>query len=218
MEAQDPYSPRERKIMLMAADGLTDKEIADRLGITHSTVTTYWTRVRKKCGASSRSEALMKILGQELREMAQVAEQAREDLEVIIEQAQEYAIFGVGADGKILDWNHGVDRVLGYTEEEFVGHDFSMLFTPGDVEGGQPLTEMTQAMERGRYIDKRWHVRRDGVQIWVDGCIVALRDKNTGKLRRFAKFMRDDTDRKRLEEEVQRLNKRLEASLSNPAE
>ena len=37
---------RELEIVLLGAEGLPDKEIARRLGITHSTVTTYWVRMR----------------------------------------------------------------------------------------------------------------------------------------------------------------------------
>ncbi|MGV3613869.1 MAG: PAS domain S-box protein [Fimbriimonas sp.] len=209
MQENETYSPREREIMLLASEGFADKEIASRLGISHSTVTTYWTRVRRKCDASSRSEALMKILGTELREVAARAEQALEDLEVIIEQAQDYAIFSIAPDGKILNWNNGVGRILAYTEEEFVGQDFSLVFIPEDLVTGEPEVEMSNARERGRYLDKRWHRRKDGTQIWVDGCIVALRDKVTGELRRYAKIMRDDTERKALEEEVERLQARI---------
>jgi PAS domain S-box-containing protein len=209
MKRKDEYSAREREILLLAADGLTDKEIADRLGIAISTVSTYWIRLRGKSGAVNRSQALVKILGEELREAVRQAQRALEDRDVLIEQAQDYAIFSLDPGGKILDWNNGINRVLGYAEDEFVGQHFSMVFTPEDARDGEPEVEMSEATQRGRYLDKRWHLKKDGTQVWIDGCIVALRDEHTGQVRRFSKIMRDDTERKGLEEEVQRLQGRI---------
>jgi PAS domain S-box-containing protein len=191
--------------MLLAAEGLTDKEIAKTLGISHATVTTHWVRVRERSGARSRGEALMKILGENLRETARVAEQALEDRDILLEQAQDFAVFSTDPKGTILDWNNGVNRVLGYSEPEFVGQNLAIIFSPEEARNGIPEWEMQQARERGRFLDKRWHFKKDGTQIWVHGYLVALLDKETGEVRRFAKIIRDDTERKGLEEEVQRL-------------
>lgn len=51
-------SDREYEVITLASQGKTDKEIAAALGISLSTVTSYWTRVRDKMGVSSRSEAV----------------------------------------------------------------------------------------------------------------------------------------------------------------
>ena len=46
-------------------------------------------------------------------------------------------------------------------------------------------------------------MRRDGTRFWASGVVSPLRDE-AGGLRGFAKVMRDDTERKRLEEELRR--------------
>ncbi len=51
-------SEREREVLFLAADGLTDKEIAVRLQIGTKTVRTYWDRMRAKLGAASRTQCL----------------------------------------------------------------------------------------------------------------------------------------------------------------
>ncbi|HVL40328.1 MAG TPA: LuxR C-terminal-related transcriptional regulator [Fimbriimonadaceae bacterium] len=52
-------SPQEKQVLhLAAADGFTDKQIAQRLGLSPRTVSTYWDRMRVKLGAKSRIQVL----------------------------------------------------------------------------------------------------------------------------------------------------------------
>lgn len=51
-------STREAEMLELAVEGLTDKEIAARLGVSITTVRTYWLRVRGKLGAQNRSHAI----------------------------------------------------------------------------------------------------------------------------------------------------------------
>jgi|SRR5579862_4161974 len=53
----DSLSPREREIALLGADGLSDKLIAAKLGISLPTVRSYWVRIRNKTGVHGRAEA-----------------------------------------------------------------------------------------------------------------------------------------------------------------
>jgi len=51
---------REEQVLVLAAGGLTDKEIAIRLGISPDTVGTYWRRILAKYQAASRTEVVAK--------------------------------------------------------------------------------------------------------------------------------------------------------------
>ena len=51
-------STREKEIVVRAAAGATDKEIADDLDISVATLRTYWVRVRDKLGAVNRTHAI----------------------------------------------------------------------------------------------------------------------------------------------------------------
>jgi PAS domain S-box-containing protein len=55
-------SEREKEVLFLAGEGLTDKEIAIRLQIGPKTVRTYWDRMRAKLNAASRTEVLAKAL------------------------------------------------------------------------------------------------------------------------------------------------------------
>lgn len=195
-------SDRELEIVLHAAEGLRDKEIAARLGIAMSTLRTYWERLKAKLGAGTRAQAMARALASRHRIAMEELSLAELRASLLIENLTDLAIFFVSPEGIILSWNIGVARVLGYSEDEFVGKHLDIIFSSGDVEAGIELIERQTAVELGRASDERWHIRKDGARIWVSGTLVAISD---GRLRCFAKIMRDDTRTKQLEQELEHL-------------
>ena len=57
-----PLSKRQRQLVELVAQGLTDKEIALELGLSEGTLRTYWDRLRNRYQARSRSEIIAKVL------------------------------------------------------------------------------------------------------------------------------------------------------------
>jgi DNA-binding NarL/FixJ family response regulator len=55
--AAHPFSPRELQVLTLAAEGLTNKEIAYRLGLSERTIQFHMNSVFNKTGTSSRTEA-----------------------------------------------------------------------------------------------------------------------------------------------------------------
>jgi DNA-binding CsgD family transcriptional regulator len=55
-------TPREREILSMLAEGLPNKVIASRLGISEHTVKTHLEAVFEKLGASTRAEAVARAV------------------------------------------------------------------------------------------------------------------------------------------------------------
>ena len=53
-----PFSPRELEVLTLAADGLTNKEIAYRLGLSERTIQFHLNSVFNKSGTNSRTEAV----------------------------------------------------------------------------------------------------------------------------------------------------------------
>ena len=56
--ADQPFSPRELEVLTLASRGLTNKEIAYRLGISERTIQFHMNSVFNKTGAQSRTEAV----------------------------------------------------------------------------------------------------------------------------------------------------------------
>jgi two-component system cell cycle sensor histidine kinase/response regulator CckA len=120
---------------------------------------------------------------------------------VLVEQIRDFAIFLITPDGRHASWNAGVQRVLGYDADEFVGQPMDRIFTPGDRAAGVPHREIEVARTRGRTSDDRWMVKKGGAQFWASGVTTSLWDG--GRLIGFGKVLRDLTDQKALQQRVE---------------
>lgn len=58
----EPLTPREHDVLALVADGLRNRDIAARLGITEHTVKFHLAAVFGKLGASSRTDAVRRGL------------------------------------------------------------------------------------------------------------------------------------------------------------
>ncbi len=94
---------------------------------------------------------------------------------LIVENIEDFAIFAIDLEGRNASWNPGVQKLLGYSEEEFIGLPCSIIFTPEDVAIGGHEYEMRTAAEKGRAEDERWHVKKDGSRFWASGLMMSLR-------------------------------------------
>ena len=130
---------------------------------------------------------------------------------LFIENVRDYAVFILDPRGSPITWNAGVQRMLGYDEDEFLGLDMRRIFRPDEQD--QARRERERAAATGRSEDERWHVRKDRSELWVTGVLTALRDAD-GRLRGFAKIMRDSTALRHAELERDEL---LRASCSRAA-
>lgn len=70
----------------MAAQGMTDKEIAAELSISQETVSTYWRRVLLRYGAVSRTEVVAKVAEERVHEQLHAA--ANENAQLLTEIAE----------------------------------------------------------------------------------------------------------------------------------
>ena len=124
-----------------------------------------------------------------------------EGYRLLVGSVRDYAVFLMDPEGRVASWHAGAERLLGYREEEILGHPAARFFTPDEVEQGVPEQELKTALEQGRASDDRWHVRKDGTYFFASGITTPVRDE-TGALLGFGKVMRDRTDWKRMEEEL----------------
>ncbi len=126
---------------------------------------------------------------------------ARERFRVLVESAKDFAIFQMDLEGRVASWNSGAERILGWTEQEILGESGERVFTPEDRHARVPEQEMRQALDTGRAVDERWHIRKDGTRFWASGVLAIAVDRG-GKVTGFVKIMRDVTDRKETEDRL----------------
>ena len=78
---------------------------------------------------------------------------------LLVESAQDYAIFALDATGHVLTWNRGAERFKGYAAGEIVGRHFSVFYPEEDVAAGKPARELVDATRDGRMEDEGWRIR-----------------------------------------------------------
>ncbi len=136
-------------------------------------------------------------------------------LAAFVEQVSDYAIFMISPDLKAATWNAGVEQVLGYSEEEFIGTDIlNSVFLPESIADGTAEREFETARERGEANDDRWMRKKSGDRFWASGITTGVFDDD-GKLLGYNKVLRDLTERKLAEEELKVLAAELSESDRN---
>jgi len=133
--------------------------------------------------------------------------QSEERFRSLVEAISDYAICRLDTEGRIVSWNAGAEAIHGYGEEEILGRSFLLFHAPGTR--GSIQEALRRAVAEGRFEDEGWRVRKDGSRFWANTVFTPIRDE-ADRLLGFAKITRDLTDRKRVEEEIARLNAELE--------
>jgi len=108
----------------------------------------------------------------------------------IIYEVQDYAIYMLDPQGRVVTWNEGAERIKGYRAEEVIGHNYSRFFTAADIKRDRPEAILRWAAEKGRHEEHGLRVRKDGSQFLAIGTLTALHDE-AGNIRGFSEIARD---------------------------
>jgi PAS domain S-box-containing protein len=122
---------------------------------------------------------------------------SEEQLRLLLEAVQDYALYMLDTSGHVLSWNPGAAAITGYTAVEVVSRHFSMFFTPEDIAAGRPEQELEQALSEGRTAVEGRRVRKDGSVFWANVVMTPVLDSD-GVHRGFAKVTRDLSEQHRL--------------------
>jgi PAS domain S-box-containing protein len=134
--------------------------------------------------------------------------QSEERFRLLVDGVQDYAIFMLDTEGRIMSWNQGARRLKGYAAPEVIGKNFSMFYPPEALERGWPATELREATRLGHFEDEGWRVKKDGTRFWANVVITALRDGD-GTLRGFSKITRDLSEWRAQDERLRQSEERL---------
>lgn len=133
------------------------------------------------------------------RELSQLG--ARADL--LVQSVTDYAIYMLDRRGVVASWNAGAERFKGYTADEIIGKHFSRFYDEADRRAKVPEKALKTAATEGRFEAEGWRIRKDGSRFWANVVIDPIFGDH-GEVIGFAKVTRDLTERKQVEEELQR--------------
>jgi diguanylate cyclase (GGDEF)-like protein/PAS domain S-box-containing protein len=139
------------------------------------------------------------------------------DFQMLMDSMTDCAIVLLDKNGGVVDWNRGSENILQYRRDEVMGRNLDFIHTPEDLERQSWQDELQCARLKGRSVEDKWLVRKNGERFFSSGILQPMLDE-AGQLRGFAKIMRDITKRKLAEEEANYLaNHDLLTGLPNRA-
>jgi PAS domain S-box-containing protein len=109
----------------------------------------------------------------ERRQAEAALAQSEERYRRIVEQATDYAIFSIDAERRVETWPAGAQHVFGWTAAEAVGQVIDITYTPEDRAASVPEGEFRAALTDGVAPNIRWHQRKDGTRVFIDGMTYA---------------------------------------------
>ncbi len=119
--------------------------------------------------------------------------------QLMVESVRDYAIFVLDPNGHVASWNHGAERMKGYSSDEIIGQHFSVFYPREAIESGHPQHELEIAAREGTFEEDAYRLRKDGSLFWASVVITAVRDENDNLIG-FAKVTRDLTERRNAEQ------------------
>lgn len=133
-------------------------------------------------------------------------EHPRQLYDLFVQSVKDFAIFLLDREGRIVTWNEGGHRMLGYAPDQIIGEHLSILYTAEDNANSVTDQELKTAKETGTASDDRWLVHKNGRRIWVSGVTVGLYNAESAS---YGKIIRDQTEARRKEERIETLNSKL---------
>ncbi len=128
----------------------------------------------------------------------------------LISEIDEYAIFSLDLNGYINSWNLGAKKIKGYDEDEIIGQHVSIFYTLQDQQEGLAKTLLENALKHKKVVNEGWRIRKNGEQFWASITITAIHFDN--KIIGFTKITRDLTERKLLMDNLLEAKQKAEES------
>jgi len=136
-----------------------------------------------------------------------------EELGLLIDAAQDYAIYMLDPAGRVTLWNKGAERLKGWSEAEALGQHTSLFYPADQRDAGKPELDLELARTAGKLEEEAWRLRKDGSEFLAHIIIAPLHD-DAGLLRGFSKIVRDVTEQRAIERKIQASAAHLESILS----
>lgn len=147
------------------------------------------------------------------RELADSAVILAEELNLLIDGAQDYAIYMLDRHGNVTIWNEGAQRLKGWAAAEIIGKSADLFYPDDAIAAGKPASIRAEAAARGKIETDDWRVRKDGSEFLAHIAITALKNPD-GTVRSFAIIVHDITDQRAAESALRNSEAHLRSILS----
>src|SRR3954470_23909382 len=138
--------------------------------------------------------------------------QGSKNLDALVQRlfdcSEEHALVILDTAGRIIGWFRGAEITFGFTADEALGKDVSILFTPENLAAGMDRYERNVARTDMEAEDDRWMLRQDGARFWATGVLSPILSPE-GELIAFGKIVRDRTDMRAKEELLEKQHAEL---------
>ncbi|KAB1192675.1 PAS domain S-box protein [Haloferax sp. MBLA0076] len=131
----------------------------------------------------------------------------------LVEEVSEYAIFVLDADGRVVTWNRGAERIKGYEADEIVGTHFSVFYSPAERSDGLPERNLADAAREGTLKEEGWRIRKDGSRFRAKVTLTPVTED--GDLRGYVKVTQDMTRQYRYQRQLAKQRDELEQELDD---
>ena len=124
--------------------------------------------------------------------------QSEERFRLLLEGLEDYAICMLDTDGRVVSWNAGARKIMGYSADEIVGAGYERFFREEERDAERPQ-QMLDNVRVHRHAEEQLSLcRKHGGLFWAHMALTALHDEGNS-LRGFAMIVRDLSERKRME-------------------
>ena len=124
--------------------------------------------------------------------------QSEERFRLLLEGLEDYAICMLDTEGRVVSWNAGARKIMGYAADDIVGRGYERFFREDERKSERPEQVLESARVHRRIEEQLSLCRKGGSLFWAHLALTALHD-DAGTLRGFAMLIRDLSERKRME-------------------
>lgn len=115
----------------------------------------------------------------------------------------EDAILSKTLEGIITSWNHGAEKIFGYTPEEAIGKHITMLIPPERIDEEPQIIEKVRRGESIEHYETQ-RIKKDGTIVYISLTVSPLKDAD-GRIIGVSKIARDISGRRKADEIQSRL-------------
>ena len=115
--------------------------------------------------------------------------------QLILASLTDQAISLLDANGVVLSWSVGAEKITGFVASEVVGKNFSIFYSGEDLKNEKPMRDLRTAVIQGRFAEESSRFRKNGTEFWASVTILTVRDEKEN-LPAFVNVVRDISRRR----------------------